>query len=71
MKKSASCCSSLQASISGKRGGKAMRTLLAAILLLVTIVMIYSGVAEGDQGMKKQLERSGDATSSYIRNMSP
>ncbi|SFF29169.1 hypothetical protein SAMN04487969_12369 [Paenibacillus algorifonticola] len=48
-----------------------MRTLLAAILLLVTIVMIYSGVAEGDQGMKKQLERSGDATSSYIRNMSP
>lgn len=48
-----------------------MRSLLAAILLLVTIVMIYSGVAEGEQGMKKQLERSGDATSSYIRTMSP
>lgn len=59
------------ASVSGKERGKAMRSLLAAILLLVTIVMIYSGAAEGDQGMKKQLERSGDATSSYIRTMSP
>ncbi|WP_341279282.1 hypothetical protein [Paenibacillus sp. FSL H8-0537] len=48
-----------------------MRSLLAAILLLVTMVMIYSGIAEGDQGMNKQLERSGDATSSYIRTMSP
>ncbi|WP_338552805.1 hypothetical protein [Paenibacillus sp. KS-LC4] len=71
MKKSVSSFSKLQAACSGWNGGMTMRSLLAAILLLITIVMLYSGIAEGDQGMNKQLERSGHATSSYIRTMSP
>lgn len=48
-----------------------MRSLLITVLLLITVVILYNNVAEGDGGMKQQINRSGDAVGSYVRQMSP
>ncbi|MFC4777130.1 hypothetical protein ACFO9Q_10065 [Paenibacillus sp. GCM10023252] len=48
-----------------------MRGLLISLLLLITVIIIYTSTAEGDAGTKKQLERAGNSMSDYIRGMSP
>ncbi|MWC30681.1 hypothetical protein [Paenibacillus sp. MMS18-CY102] len=48
-----------------------MRALLMAVLLLVTVILIYDEVAGGKDGTKEQLEESGEHIGGSIRRMSP
>ncbi|WP_179090196.1 hypothetical protein MHI37_06155 [Paenibacillus sp. FSL H8-0548] len=48
-----------------------MRGILVSMLLLVTVILLYQAVAEGDEGMKKQIDGAGSSISSHIRGMSP
>ncbi|WP_155971868.1 hypothetical protein [Paenibacillus sp. Soil522] len=48
-----------------------MRGILVSMLLLVTVIILYQAVAEGDGGMKRQLDGAGGSVSSHIRGMSP
>lgn len=48
-----------------------MRALLVCMLLLVTVMMIYSAVAMGEDGMRSQTNEAGASVSDYIRGMSP
>ncbi len=48
-----------------------MRALLVAMLLLVTVMLLYQGIAEGDEGMHGQLDHAGHSVSGHIRGMSP
>ncbi|CAM3324161.1 MULTISPECIES: hypothetical protein [Paenibacillus] len=48
-----------------------MRSLLISMLLLVTVILLYTGITGGDDGTKRQVERSGSAIGAYIRQMSP
>lgn len=48
-----------------------MRTILVTLLLLITAVVIYAAVAEGEGGMNRQVQRTGGVMSDYIRKMSP
>lgn len=47
-----------------------MRGILVS-MLLVTVLILYQAVAEGDGGMKRQLDGAGGSVSSHIRGMSP
>ncbi|WP_282570410.1 hypothetical protein [Paenibacillus sp. L3-i20] len=40
-------------------------------MLIITAVLIYTSVAEGENGMKRQVKRSGGAMGEYIKGMSP
>lgn len=48
-----------------------MRNILISMLLLVTVIILYQAVAEGDGGMKRQLDGAGGSVGSHIRGMSP
>ncbi|GBG11824.1 hypothetical protein PAT3040_06672 [Paenibacillus agaridevorans] len=48
-----------------------MRALLLSMLLLVTVLLVYSAVAEGEDGMRSQTNEAGASISDYIRGMSP
>lgn len=48
-----------------------MRSLLLSMLLIVTVIAIYTAIAEGDDGMKQRIYDSEEAVASYIRRMSP
>ncbi|MCM3631025.1 hypothetical protein M3194_27230 [Paenibacillus glycanilyticus] len=48
-----------------------MRSLLISMLLLVTVILLYTGITGGEGGTKRQVERSGAAIGAYIRQMSP
>jgi hypothetical protein len=48
-----------------------MRGILISMLLLVTVILLYQTVAEGDAGMKKQLDGAGSAIGSHIRGTNP
>jgi hypothetical protein len=48
-----------------------MRGILISMLLLVTVILLYQAVAEGDEGMKKQLDGAGSAIGNHIRGTSP
>jgi hypothetical protein len=48
-----------------------LRSLLISMLLLVTVVLIYSAVAEGEDGMKSTTDEAGYSIGDYIRGMSP
>lgn len=48
-----------------------MRAILISLLLIITAVLVYAAVAEGDNGMKSGLNRTGGAMSEYIKGMSP
>ncbi|NBD24368.1 hypothetical protein [Paenibacillus glycinis] len=48
-----------------------MRSLLMTLLLIIVAIMVYSEVTGGDDGMNRQLERSGGHMSDGIRRMSP
>lgn len=41
------------------------------VMLLLTVVLIYKGVADGPGGTNKQLGRSGENIAYSIRRMSP
>lgn len=48
-----------------------MRAILITTLLLISVVLIYTAVASGDTGMKRQITGAGGAISDHIRQMSP
>lgn len=48
-----------------------MRSLLITLLLIVAVVLIYNGTVGGDDGMNRQVERSGRHMGDGIRRMSP
>ncbi|MDQ6422836.1 hypothetical protein RB620_25750 [Paenibacillus sp. LHD-117] len=48
-----------------------MRALLMSMLLLLTVLLIYTAVAEGEGGMKRQTNEAGASISDYIKGMSP
>ncbi|MEV5030423.1 hypothetical protein [Paenibacillus sp. LPE1-1-1.1] len=48
-----------------------MRGILISMLLLVTVLICYQAVAEGDTGMKRQMDGAGSSVSTHIRSMSP
>ncbi|MEF2246855.1 MULTISPECIES: hypothetical protein [unclassified Paenibacillus] len=48
-----------------------MRSLLITLLLIITAILIYEGVAGGENGMNTQVNRSGGAMSQHIRQLSP
>ncbi|WP_161807556.1 hypothetical protein [Bacillus sp. FJAT-28004] len=48
-----------------------MRGILVSMLLLVAVMICYQAVAEGDEGMKKQIDGAGSSISSHIREMNP
>jgi hypothetical protein len=48
-----------------------MRGILISMLLLVTVILLYHAVAEGDEGMKQQMDGAGSSISGHIRGMSP
>ncbi len=48
-----------------------MRSILIAIMLIVTVIIIYNNVADGDDGIKNQLNRSGQSMSEHISRISP
>jgi hypothetical protein len=50
---------------------QSMRALLLSMLLLVTVLLVYSAVAEGEDGMRSQTNKAGASISDYIRGMSP
>ena len=41
------------------------------VMLLVTAVLLYTAMAEGETGTKARLERSGSAIGESIRRLSP
>jgi hypothetical protein len=48
-----------------------MRGILVSLLLIITVIILYHAVAEGDGGMKQQIEGAGSSISSHIRGISP
>jgi hypothetical protein len=48
-----------------------MRSILMALLLLVTAIVLYTAIAEGDSGTLAVLEQSGGAMSDSIRRLDP
>ncbi|MBD2870916.1 hypothetical protein [Paenibacillus arenilitoris] len=48
-----------------------MRSILIAMLLLITVIVIYQAVAAGETGMNRQVHEAGKAVSDHIRSMSP
>ncbi|MGO4548595.1 hypothetical protein AB4Z29_27780 [Paenibacillus sp. 2TAB23] len=48
-----------------------MRGILISMLLLVAVLACYQAIAEGDAGMKRQIDGAGSSISSHIRSMSP
>ncbi|WP_156889522.1 hypothetical protein [Paenibacillus harenae] len=48
-----------------------MRSILITLLLLVTVILLYLEIAEGDTGMNRQVNEAGRAVSDHIRSMSP
>ncbi|WP_424768840.1 hypothetical protein [Paenibacillus sp. sgz302251] len=48
-----------------------MRAILVSTLLLITVIILYQAVAEGDAGMKGQINGAGSAIREHIRGMSP
>jgi hypothetical protein len=48
-----------------------MRGILVSILLLITVIILYQAVAEGDEGMKQQINGAGGSISNHIRGIDP
>ncbi|WP_162848528.1 hypothetical protein [Paenibacillus nanensis] len=48
-----------------------MRAILTSVLLIITVLLIYTAVAEGEGGMKDGVNRTGGAISDYVKGMSP
>lgn len=48
-----------------------MRSILTSVLLIITVILIYTAVAEGEGGMKDGVNRTGGAISDYVKGMSP
>ncbi|WP_165861398.1 hypothetical protein [Paenibacillus paeoniae] len=48
-----------------------MRAILMMLLLIVTAIVIYTSVAEGDDGLNEGIARTGGAMGEYIKGMSP
>ncbi|MBH5320154.1 hypothetical protein I6N90_20320 [Paenibacillus sp. GSMTC-2017] len=48
-----------------------MRAILTSMLLIIAVILIYTSVAEGDDGMKNQINKVGGTMGEYIEGMSP
>lgn len=48
-----------------------MRAILTSVLLIITVILIYTAVAEGEGGLKSGINRTGGAMSDYLKGMSP
>jgi len=48
-----------------------MRAILMTILLIITAVVVYTSVAEGDDGLNEGVSRTGGAMGQYMKEMSP
>ncbi|WP_157265781.1 MULTISPECIES: hypothetical protein [Bacillales] len=48
-----------------------MRGILVSMLLLITVILLYQSVAEGDGGMKQQIDGAGGSISDHIRGIDP
>lgn len=48
-----------------------MRSILMTLLLIVTAILVYTAVAEGDEGLNESVSRTGGAMGEYIKGMSP
>jgi len=48
-----------------------MRSILMALLLLVTAVVLYTAIAEGESGTLALLEQSAGSMSESIRRLDP
>jgi hypothetical protein len=48
-----------------------MRQILMTILLIVTVVSLYSSLVQGNGGTKEQIQHSGTAMADEISRISP
>ncbi|WP_165867438.1 hypothetical protein [Paenibacillus pinisoli] len=48
-----------------------MRAILMTLLLIITAVVVYTAVAEGEGGLNESVSRSGVVMREYIKGMSP
>ncbi|QJD84323.1 hypothetical protein [Cohnella herbarum] len=48
-----------------------MRQLLMTMLLIVTVALLYSSIAQGDGGTREQIETSGGRMADHISRISP
>ncbi len=48
-----------------------MRQLLMTMLLIVTVVLLYSTITQGDEGTKAKITNSGGSMAEQISRISP
>jgi hypothetical protein len=48
-----------------------MRQLLMTVLMIVTVVLLYMQIAQGNEGTKGQITASGSRMADHISRMSP
>ncbi|WP_186438533.1 hypothetical protein [Cohnella terricola] len=48
-----------------------MRQLLMTMLLVLTVVLLYSSIVQGDEGTKARITASGDRMADQISRISP
>ncbi|ALS29615.1 hypothetical protein ABEV74_17110 [Paenibacillus cisolokensis] len=48
-----------------------MRALLMTLLLIVTAIVLFTSIAGGESGTKRQLEQAGGAFADSLRRLSP
>jgi len=48
-----------------------MRQLLMSMLLIVTVVMIYTSISQGEEGMQGQVTASGGRMADQISRINP
>ncbi|WP_239618454.1 hypothetical protein [Cohnella mopanensis] len=48
-----------------------MRQLLMTMLLIVTVVLLYTSITQGDEGTNQRIESSGGRMADQISRISP
>ncbi|WP_256761239.1 hypothetical protein [Cohnella sp. WQ 127256] len=48
-----------------------MRQLLMTMLLIVTVVLLYTSITQGDEGTREQIKASGGRMADHISRISP
>ncbi len=57
--------------IKERKGEFGMRQLLMTMLLIVTVVILYTNIAQGDEGTQGKITSSGDRMADQISRISP
>jgi hypothetical protein len=48
-----------------------MRQLLMTVLLIVTVVVLYTGITQGEEGTHEQITASGSKMAEHISRINP